>query len=961
MFFSAAAGYDFNKAFWSCWPRNAGRVESLRDRGKRTVSFEFQSSATPVSVYTRGTGNAGELCRLDIEFECSNRQISESSSAKIRIAFQDESKRPGGAGEISQDLPSLTDGRNRFSCSFVMPDGAIDYQISLYFTGISGKITVTDCRVEVLPQVAVIVPDAGKTAAARYVTATGINGFFRYGSAYPAAADSTLFLTYDRENLYVKVICHESDISRLRTAVREPDGPVYLDDSVELFLAHGDRVWQLVANSAAVRCDGELKTVIPGDPRRFDVSWNGSWQVRSDRGEGSWSVEFTVPFADLGFVPVEGAVLRINVLRNRRGTGPEQTQLDRRFGMPGNDVHFSLITFRNSDALFSRSMMDMDGDTLAVSRQKREFANVPRRDGNYLVIGPGCDIYLERYSAPFREENRENWPQKTLEIIAAMQNNGMSVPAFYPWVIPHLGGRENYARIIAAYPDLKFALAIHNTSHDRSVIDSGATYFHGRSSNIGDEKLGKCTAEFLEKFLTENADAVSRSIFARGFDEPTNSLISCFSYSLNPENLTALRALDEFIRQNYGYGKYGMPDLNRGMADPDDGLRHIAFCRWWNDQAAATFNRLRAVLKSHAPQMPFMPLVCNTVAAYSGFEELPLLARCGDWIGVDPYPTATCSIFSAARAVYHTGFCTKLAHDLAAPGRIFVYVQAFRYHGQSPSAENLTEWVSQALKNGADIISFYALKNLEECPDIYPQILSLSRRITTMKPLALPENSPVAILYNYVGNWGRFDRGQMDYYSLYSILAEKIKGDFAFISDRQLMEDKKVPSRVKVCIAPALEYVDKQVAGALENFVRNGGTLIILDPEAFRIAPDGDPVTQRQSLLGDPVTSVIPASGFIYFGQSRKPLRLFADNGAKYRAVVPPADAEVEAVWKNGRCAAYRRQVGNGKVIYFAVNPFANADAAFQAGNWVEYFYNFFQENSVRRGMKIWDFVLPEN
>ena len=175
------------------------------------------------------------------------------------------------------------------------------------------------------------------------------------------------------------------------------------------------------------------------------------------------------------------------------------------------------------------------------------------------------------------------------------------------------------------------------------------------------------------------------------------------------------------------------------------------------------------------------------------------------------------------------------------------------------------------------------------------------------------------------------------------------------------MEDKKVPAHVKICFAPALEYVDKDVAAALENFVRDGGTLVIFDPEAFRIAPDGEPVAQRESLLGDPVTTAIPAAGFIYFGAGRKPLRIFADNGATCRAVVPPDDAEVEAVWANGRCAAYRRQVGKGKVIYFAVNPFANADAALQAGNWVEYFYNFFRENGVRRGMMIWDFVLPEN
>ena len=960
MFFSAVAGYDFNKAFWSCWPRNAGKVESLRDRGKRTVSFEFQNSTVPVSFYTRGTGNAGELCRLDMEFECSDLQLTAGSQAKLKISFQNETKRPGSAGEVTQNL-SLVNGRNRISYSFTVPQGTVDYQISMVLTGISGKITVTGCRVQTIVTQAVITPVAGENPATRYLTATGINGFFRYGSAYPAGADSTVFLTYDRENLYVKVVCMESRLDLLRTGATEFDGEVYLDDSVEIFLANGDRVWQLVMNSAAVRCDGELKISIPGDPRRFDKSWNGSWQGRSEKGDNFWSAEFVIPWTDLDFSIRSGAVLRLNILRNCRTSGREQTQLDCRYGMPGNDAHFSKIVFRENDALFTRSVMDMDGDALAVVRQKREFEKVPRRDGHYPVIGPGCDIYLERYSRGFAAQHREVWSQRTMQIIEAMQSNGMIVPAWHPWVVPHLGGRENYETILAAYPDIKFGLAVHNSSHDRAVIGRGTNYFSGTLSNIGDENLERCVAEFLEKFLKDNPEELARIVFVRGFDEPTNTLISCFSYSLNPENQAALRALNELIRQNYGYGKYGMPDLNRGMTDPDDGLRHIAFCRWWNDRASAAFTRLHDILKRHAPQIPFMPLVCNTVAAYSGYEELPLLARSGEWIGVDPYPTSTYSLFSSERALYHTGFCTKLAHDLAAPAKIFVYVQAFRYHGQSPSAANLNEWVSQALKNGADILSFYASRNLEECPEIYPQVLHLSKLVTSMKALALPEKSPVAILYNYVGNWGRFDRGQMDYYSLYSVFAEKIKGDFAFISDRQLMEDKKVPAHVKICFAPALEYVDKDVAAALENFVRDGGTLVIFDPEAFRIAPDGEPVAQRESLLGDPVTTAIPAAGFIYFGAGRKPLRIFADNGATCRAVVPPDDAEVEAVWANGRCAAYRRQVGKGKVIYFAVNPFANGEAALQAGNWVEYFYNFFRENGVRRGMMLWDFVLPEN
>ena len=645
------------------------------------------------------------------------------------------------------------------------------------------------------------------------------------------------------------------------------------------------------------------------------------------------------------------------MLRNRRGASFEQTQLDCRFGMPSNEAHFSKLYFSKNHATFSRSIMEMNKDLLAINRAKKEFENVPRKDGKYIIVGPGCDIYLERFTKNFRDKNRASWPQKTMDIVAAMQQSNMQVPAFHPWVVPHLGGRKSYNNLIKKYPNLKFGLAVHNTSFDREIIKKGTKYYYEKLSNIGDLTLGNRTAKFLDNFLDVNKNNLDKILFARGFDEPTNTLIRSFSYSLNPHNIKVLKELDKEICQNYGFGKYGMPDLNRGMQNKDDALRHIAFSRWWNNQAVITFSKLQKILQQKAPNMPFMPLVCNTVDAYSGYEELPLLTKYGNWIGVDPYPTSTRSVFSVARAVYHTGFATKLAKDLSGNSKVFVYIQAFKYHGQAPSQENLYEWVSQSLKNGADILSFYALRNLEECPQVYQWVLDVSKKVSSMKKLDIPTNSPVTILYNYVGNWGRFDRGQMDYYSLYSILAEKIQGNFAFISDRQIKQ--QMPKHIKVCFAPSLEYVDEDVAHSLEKFVNAGGTLVTFDPAAFRIAPNGKLLSQRKSLLGNPIFTTLPEYKEIYWGKARKQLKLFSDNVIKCQAVKVPANAKVKATWPNGSCAAYSRQVGKGKVVFFSVNPFANANVALNPGNWQSYFENYYRKNNLPIGLKIWNFSLP--
>ena len=58
--------------------------------------------------------------------------------------------------------------------------------------------------------------------------------------------------------------------------------------------------------------------------------------------------------------------------------------------------------------------------------------------------------------------------------------------------------------------------------------------------------------------------------------------------------------------------------------------------------------------------------------------------------------------------------------------------------------------------------------------------------------------------------------------------------------------------------------------------------------------------------------------------------------------------------------AAVERKVGKGKVIYFAIQPFAGSELALTPKAW----NNFFAANAKAVGEKtdlaIWDFLLPE-
>jgi hypothetical protein len=124
--------------------------------------------------------------------------------------------------------------------------------------------------------------------------------------------------------------------------------------------------------------------------------------------------------------------------------------------------------------------------------------------------------------------------------------------------------------------------------------------------------------------------------------------------------------------------------------------------------------------------------------------------------------------------------------DLSPRCRTYLYAQGFKYCGTAPNPENIREWASQGLKNGCEIINWYADANREDCPDAYNEILRVSKIITAMRPLKLPGHTKTAILYSDINTWGNFDSAMHSYYCLYSILGEKLKCWFEFVSDTQL-------------------------------------------------------------------------------------------------------------------------------------------------------------------------------
>ena len=125
---------------------------------------------------------------------------------------------------------------------------------------------------------------------------------------------------YTSETLYVAAMCSDRG-GKPKVTVRKHGGPVYTDDSVELFLAPkagGKEYYQFVANAVAARYEG----------RAMDGSWAGRWEVAGTQGKGKWCLEIAIPFATIGVTATPGEVLGFNVCRNDKSANQSQTWAD---------------------------------------------------------------------------------------------------------------------------------------------------------------------------------------------------------------------------------------------------------------------------------------------------------------------------------------------------------------------------------------------------------------------------------------------------------------------------------------------------------------------------------------------------------------------------------------------------------------------------------------------------------
>ena len=121
-------------------------------------------------------------------------------------------------------------------------------------------------------------------------------------------------LLRDDRTLYVAFRCTEPLLGKLRAPRRGHDGPVWQDDSVEIFISPGGTYYQYGINAVAGTYDSHVK----------DASWNSGFQAAAGREPDAWTLEIAIPLAKMRGQGKGPVVWTVNFTRNRHAAGQRE-------------------------------------------------------------------------------------------------------------------------------------------------------------------------------------------------------------------------------------------------------------------------------------------------------------------------------------------------------------------------------------------------------------------------------------------------------------------------------------------------------------------------------------------------------------------------------------------------------------------------------------------------------------
>jgi len=139
-----------------------------------------------------------------------------------------------------------------------------------------------------------------------------LSEFYWHNGISKPEAKTTVKLGHDTKTLYIAFENFESNIQKVENASKklEYDSSDIFDyDSVEIYIQNPDTkdMYHFV-----VSFDNNML-----DEKNSNKEWNSHWTSATKNYENKWTVEITIPFEDIGFIPKEDSILKANFVRSR--------------------------------------------------------------------------------------------------------------------------------------------------------------------------------------------------------------------------------------------------------------------------------------------------------------------------------------------------------------------------------------------------------------------------------------------------------------------------------------------------------------------------------------------------------------------------------------------------------------------------------------------------------------------
>ena len=130
----------------------------------------------------------------------------------------------------------------------------------------------------------------------------------------PATERTDVRFLYDNDNLYIGVTCYDSEPEKLLIKDLKEDFDFGTTDLIQIFIdsLHDRRSgFTFVVNPAGARRDSQVS--LTGGA---NMDWDGVWDAKVSMGQdGTWSIEFAIPFKTMRFSSAEVQEWGVNVSR----------------------------------------------------------------------------------------------------------------------------------------------------------------------------------------------------------------------------------------------------------------------------------------------------------------------------------------------------------------------------------------------------------------------------------------------------------------------------------------------------------------------------------------------------------------------------------------------------------------------------------------------------------------------